>query len=366
MDAVSAPDGTRSARRTRISAPSGSPEPPRIQGKMAKHKAATEITIVQEERSSFAEFVDRYKWWGAGILMVVAGVILWRTQTNQEEVSGARDEWNKLFQAQMDEESVPNALAAAVASIEDPTVRAWAGVLQSITEANDRNYGDAETALSQVAEDAGPILKDLQFPIGKDGASATLVRHLSEAYDAEAEFFDEHLIYENPDPAPEAPKVAIETSEGRILIQLYIDKAPQHAKNFLKLAESGYYNDTKFHRLRKGEFIQGGDPNTIEGDPATWGIGGPEYTIPPDNSGLKHVKGAVAAAKKGGATESSGSQFYITAQPMHRQFDGNYEVFGIVVEGIEIVEKLADAETEEENQERPKDPAKIVSTEVIE
>ncbi len=124
----------------------------------------------------------------------------------------------------------------------------------------------------------------------------------------------------------------IETNKGTIKFELYEDKAPVTTKNFVKLAQSGFYDGLTFHRYEPGFVIQGGDPR---GD----GTGGSSQAIPLEiNKNLTHVKGAVAMARTSDPNSAT-SQFYITleATPF---LDGNYAVFGKVVSGMDVVEKL--------------------------
>ncbi len=149
------------------------------------------------------------------------------------------------------------------------------------------------------------------------------------------------------DSLGEEPVLAIETSEGVITIKLYKD-TPLHRDNFVKLASEGYYNGLIFHRVIKGFMIQGGDPDSRNPQPGgRYGMGGPAYTIPAEISPLhKHIKGALAAARKGDNVnpkkESSGSQFYIVEDPNTcAQLDGAYTVFGETISGLDVVDKIA-------------------------
>lgn len=122
------------------------------------------------------------------------------------------------------------------------------------------------------------------------------------------------------------PVAAIETPRGTIRIRLFPEEAPKTVANFIKLANRGYYDGLRFHRVEPGFVIQGGDP---KGD----GSGGPGYTIPDEkNKKLKHVVGAVAMAKTN-APNSAGSQFYIVIGKPTTALDGKYTVFGQVIEG---------------------------------
>ena len=124
----------------------------------------------------------------------------------------------------------------------------------------------------------------------------------------------------------------IETNKGTIKIELYEGKAPITVKNFIELAESGFYDGLIFHRVEPNFVAQTGDP---KGD----GTGGSGKTIPLEIvQDLKHIKGAVGMARRF-EPNSATSQFYITLAetPSH---DGNYAVFGKVVEGMDVVEKI--------------------------
>ena len=124
----------------------------------------------------------------------------------------------------------------------------------------------------------------------------------------------------------------IETDNGTIKAELYVNQAPITAKNFIDLANSGFYNGLTFHRVEPGFVVQGGDP---KGD----GTGGSGKTIPLElNPELKHVKGALAMARTNDPNSAT-SQFYITLD--NTPFlDGSYAVFGKVIQGMEVVEKL--------------------------
>ena len=186
-------------------------------------------------------------------------------------------------------------------------------------------------------------------------------------------------------PAPSGPekrpRVEIRTELGNIVVELY-NETPQHRDNFLKLAKEGYYDSLLWHRIIPAFMIQGGDPNSKKATPGTpLGSGGPGYTVPAEIvPGLIHKKGALAAARQGYQVNptraSSGSQFYIvqgkpfteveldqisqrsarsgspvtyTAEQKQTyatlggapHLDGSYTIFGEVVEGLEVIDKIA-------------------------
>ena len=124
----------------------------------------------------------------------------------------------------------------------------------------------------------------------------------------------------------------IETDKGTIKAELYVKQAPITTKNFIDLANSGFYNGLAFHRVEPGFVVQGGDPN---GD----GTGGSGKTIPLEiNPELKHVKGALAMARTQDPNSAT-SQFYITLAETPF-LDGQYAVFGKVIQGIDVVGKI--------------------------
>jgi cyclophilin family peptidyl-prolyl cis-trans isomerase len=155
----------------------------------------------------------------------------------------------------------------------------------------------------------------------------------------------------------------LETNYGRIVIEFFPDQAPKHVANFKGLARDGFYNGTKFHRLVRdkvrGVAIQGGDPNTINGDPGTWGQGQPgQKTVPAElSSELKHERGIVSAARRGDDKDSATSQFFICSSP-EPNWDGQYSIFGRVIEGMNVVDTIVRAPMWP-GSDRPLDPVVV-------
>jgi len=188
--------------------------------------------------------------------------------------------------------------------------------------------------------------------------------------------------------------VSIETSFGTMKVKLF-NETPQHRDNFIKLASEGFFDDLLFHRVIKGFMIQGGDPKS-KGAPAgqPLGQGGPGYTIPAEFvDKYVHTKGMLSAARQSDQVnpkkESSGSQFYIVQgkkendnmldgmekrsgfkyTPEQREayktqggtpfLDRNYTVFGQVVEGLDVVDKIANVAVEKRAGDRPVEDVKM-------
>ena len=159
-----------------------------------------------------------------------------------------------------------------------------------------------------------------------------------------------------PTPAP-APKASAEenrpmeyykdkvaelhTSAGEIDIRFYPDAAPNHVKNFIDLAEKGFYNGTKFHRVIPGFMIQGGDPNTISGNPYTWGTGGSGKNVAAEFNSIHHARGVVSMARSNDPNSAS-SQFFICVADVP-SLDNKYTVFGKVTKGMEVADKIVSA-----------------------
>jgi len=137
-------------------------------------------------------------------------------------------------------------------------------------------------------------------------------------------------------------QAVIETTAGRIVIDLLPDKAPNHVGYFIKLAAEGAYNGTTFHRLIRHGIIQGGDPlSTDPAKAAQYGTGGLKMLAFETGAG-SHVRGAVSSVLVPGNRDSAGAQFFICVTPQ-AALDGQFTVFGRVVEGIGVVTKISEA-----------------------
>ncbi len=197
--------------------------------------------------------------------------------------------------------------------------------------------------------------------------------------------------------------VELITTEGAIILHLS-DSTPEHRDNFLRLVKSHYFDSILFHRVIKSFMIQAGDPNSIRAEAhKPLGNGGPDYTLPAEFvPSLFHKKGALAAARKGDAENperrSSGSQFYIVhgrtftdreldsvevvrlqgrkISPERRhyyqtiggtpQLDGNYTVFGEVVSGQDVVDKIATTPVSTgQDVNRPLQDVRILSAKLV-
>ena len=155
-------------------------------------------------------------------------------------------------------------------------------------------------------------------------------------------------------------KAIIETNLGTIVFKLLPDLAPETVRNFEKLARDGFYNGTLFHRVIPGFMIQGGDPNTKSGNKSTWGMGGPSYTIKAEFSSRSHHRGIVSMARAQDPN-SAGSQFFIVTTDS-TFLDRQYTVFGEVVEGIDIADKIVNLQRD--RNDCPLEEAKMLHVKV--
>ena len=133
-------------------------------------------------------------------------------------------------------------------------------------------------------------------------------------------------------------EVTIKTNFGSIKFSLLPELAPETVRNFSKLAKSGFYNETLFHRVIPGFMIQGGAPNTKSPDKNVWGQGGPGYNLKAEFNSRSHLRGIVSMARAADP-DSAGSQFFIVTSDS-TFLDKQYTVFGEVTEGMDVADKI--------------------------
>jgi len=133
-------------------------------------------------------------------------------------------------------------------------------------------------------------------------------------------------------------KAVIETRFGNMEIRFFPDVAPKHVNNFIELAKKGFYDGTIFHRVIPGFMIQGGDPNSKSPDKSQHGMGGPGYMVKAEFNEKPHKRGTLSMARSG-QPDSAGSQFFICVADAPF-LDRQYTVFGEVVSGMEVVDKI--------------------------
>ena len=149
----------------------------------------------------------------------------------------------------------------------------------------------------------------------------------------------------------------IETGKGKMIVKFFPDIAPKHVESFKALIDQGYFNGTTFHRVIPGFVIQGGDPNSKDDDRSNDGMGGhagkyfgigdennPEtWTVPAEFNEKPHKRGILSMARSQNP-DSGGSQFFVCVDNVP-QLDNNYTVFGEVISGLEVIDKIVNSST---------------------
>lgn len=164
----------------------------------------------------------------------------------------------------------------------------------------------------------------------------------------------------------------VTTNRGTIVIGLYGEAAPNTVGNFVKLANEGFYNGTRFHRVIDGFMIQGGDPNSKDiALQAQWGMGGPGYKFDDEfGPGLSNVRGTISMANSGPNT--NGSQFFINLvdnTPLDHDkqpLTSKHAVFGMVIEGMDVVDAIGASETVGPPTDRPVDEVVVQNVVIAE
>ena len=153
------------------------------------------------------------------------------------------------------------------------------------------------------------------------------------------------------------PSGTIETNLGNIEIKLLPELAPEHVRNFVKLAQSKFYDGTLFHRVIPGFMIQGGDPNTKDTNlKSQWGMGGPGYNIKAEFNSRSHLRGIISMARSQDP-DSAGSQFFIVTSDS-TFLDREYTVFGEVTDGMDVADKIV--KLPRDGNDCPQQEAKVI------
>jgi peptidyl-prolyl cis-trans isomerase B (cyclophilin B) len=165
---------------------------------------------------------------------------------------------------------------------------------------------------------------------------------------------------QNQTPSEQA---VLKTSYGDMTVAFWPDVAPKTVENFKKLARKGFYDGTAFHRIIKGFMVQGGCPNTKEGEKGMPGTGGPGYMIKAEFNGKPHVRGVLSMARSA-SPDSAGSQFFICHGDA-RFLDRQYTAFGELVSGEEVLEKIANVPTSGSEKSSPVERVALESVTIV-
>jgi len=192
------------------------------------------------------------------------------------------------------------------------------------------DYAAAVTALDEAARKADAL----------PSAVATDVATTLESARERIPHWQKEQEFRGRDAGANVPQVKLVTSRGEITVELFEDDAPNAVANFVHLAESRFYDGTKFHHASPGGQVLGGDPNTKNDNPKDDGRGGPGWTIKDEleeGKYRRHFRGSLSMAI--GAPDSGGSQFRLAMRSLEA-LDGRQTVFGRVLSGMDVVEKL--------------------------
>lgn len=159
------------------------------------------------------------------------------------------------------------------------------------------------------------------------------------------------------------PMVIMKTNMGDIKLELFAKDAPETVANFIKLSNEKFYNGIRFHRVIKGFMIQGGDPNSKDDNWLDDGIGGPGYAFKDEINSHKIIRGVLAMANAGPNT--NGSQFFIVTADSAPWLDGKHTVFGKVIEGMDVVDKIENVATDKTKNDHPIENVTIESVAIV-
>jgi cyclophilin family peptidyl-prolyl cis-trans isomerase len=157
--------------------------------------------------------------------------------------------------------------------------------------------------------------------------------------------------------------IIITTNFGDIKVEFYPEHAPKTVENFRELTNRGFYDGLIFHRIVPNFVIQGGDPNTRDvNNRARWGTGGPGWNIKAEFNKNKHSRGTLSMARSQDP-DSAGSQFFIVLKDSNF-LDGQYTVFGKVISGMDVVDKIASLKTDSADAPIDTEKAKMIKVTV--
>ncbi len=168
-----------------------------------------------------------------------------------------------------------------------------------------------------------------------------------------------------PTPAKGEEVAVIKTDKGEFVLKFFPEKAPKHVESFKKLVNDGFYNGTRFHRCIPGFMIQGGDPLTKDLSKSDmWGTGGPDFSLKAEFNDVSHKRGILSMARSSDP-DSAGSQFFVVVKDS-TFLDHNYTAFGIVVKGMDVVDRIVATGPTGRGENGRVDPAKAVVIEKAE
>lgn len=341
---------------------------------MAQHKAPTAVTIAPTaSESALRLWVERYWKVIAIVLVAVAAWIIFQVQHHSAKRKLGKDAWSRLLTVAAPDpntgalEGAPDDLRRIEGEISGSPAGPWALYMAATGAAEAKEYDKARAILEELQQKY-PKHSLVTEPLVPDATGVSLppARALAARMEAQAKFVQEHPdLFANPELPADAPRVRLTTDKGPIVVGLYSQSAPALAENFIKLVKDGSYVGTKFHITMRNQYIQGGDPTSKEGEPSSWGRGGPGYTLEKSSVPLKHFAGVLSMVPDPtDSSKLSGSQFLITSDEVH-SLDESHVVFGKVLEGLDVVRQIESSPLAERSFNQPKVPVVLTGAEVL-
>lgn len=334
------------------------------------HKSATSVTLAPlAEKSPFERVVQKYWIHALVIAAAISAWVIFRFQSGQAEKQVRDQSWDTLISRTTPAgfPAIPSADASVFESLaselKDRPVAPWARWLEAKALVEKRDYSGARGTLEKLRTE----FPTHELAVGRwnfGGAAAeTPIEYLLRTLDARAAWEQQHpQLFANPAIPADAVRVRLKTDKGDVVLALYPSAAPKHVEAFLANVDGGLYSGTKFHHIDQQLGVDGGDPGTVSGDPASWGQGGKDQLVPFEESKLYHFEGALSAAQGNAPKESLGSQFSILTAVRH-DLDGQRVVFGVVESGLEVVKQIAAGDIDPNTPGRPLQPVTISSVE---
>jgi cyclophilin family peptidyl-prolyl cis-trans isomerase len=338
---------------------------------MAQHKAPTAVTIAATtEKSGLALVVERYWKLGALLAVGITGLVIYKVSSSESRRAERARGWDALLAVTSKDPvgglaGVPEELRTIADRDQSSEAAPWALFIAARSSLEKKDYEGAKRSLEQLqASYPTHALVAQAYEFHANGTPMSPVDALSARVQALETWVREHsALFENPPPPADAPRVRINTDKGSVVVQLYSTAAPKHAEHFLRLAREGAYSGTKFHSVRKGSWVQGGDPSSKDSDVTAWGKDTSEGGVDGEDSSLRHFAGYLGMWRKPGESRSLSHQFYLTTGAAHSQ-DGQTVLFGKVVEGMEVLTAIEGGALAE-GTERPVEPVTIQSVEAL-
>jgi len=218
-------------------------------------------------------------------------------------------------------------------------------------------YNFTVTPSKEVTKPLDNVIKNINNSNAQDKLNSSAATNVKNLENKESENMDKTKMNKPTQIINTNKKytAVMKTTKGDIKISLFTKEAPLTVNNFVYLSKNNFYNNVKFHRIIKDFMIQGGDPLGN-------GTGGPGYSFKDEQSGKKLVRGSLAMANSGPNT--NGSQFFIVTTKETPWLDGKHTNFGEVIEGMEVVDKIENSQTD--RNDKPLDDILILSIEIIE